>query len=163
MTYETKSQPFRVRQAAGDFIAKYGQWRWWITVTFKRDVSRREADEALRVWLRWIAREHVQTHVRVAYCIEPTKTQRWHVHLLLDARDEYMTDVPDRVLDPDEVRDQWRHLAKFGGFSKIVRYRSSGGAAHYITKHSDWNAGTVCTREARCRRKGGCRHGTAPW
>lgn len=165
MIGEVATQPFALRQAAGDWIASMADWRWYATLTFDRFVSRAHALGTLKKWSRWVAREHVGAHVRLAFAMETTNGAGiWHFHLLLDALDERLTDVPSRVLNPRVAEWQWMHSSYAGGFTRFELYQPSGGAAYYLTKTASYDVGIVCPRfEARCRREGGCRVGPSPF
>lgn len=160
--FATARQAFRVRAAAGDFIASRAKWSWFITLTFECPVSVTHASNALKNWLRGVAKT-IGAHFKVAYATETTSKGVLHFHALIDvpARTEPGDDGP--FFEPKAATKQWKASSPSAGFTDIKRYEPTGRAAYYLAKGSEWDFGHVCTRERGCRRAGGCQHGTAPW
>lgn len=165
MISDTRRQPRALQHAAGDFIAGYAPWTYYATLTFKNYVGSWQAQSALKTWSRQLAREHVRTHVKLAYAMEQTKGAGiWHYHLLFDAPVEYETDVPVGVFDREIADLQWKAASPMGGFTRFEKFEPSGAAPYYLTKTASYDVGMVCPRIlSRCRRGGGCPEDPEPW
>lgn len=165
MIGDTSRQPYRLRQAAGDFIAAFAPWTYYATLTFDDYLFPWEAKAALKQWSRWVARDHVQTHVKLAYAMEQTKGAGiWHYHLLLDAPDEYVPDLPHKLFDREVAHAQWQASSRAGGFTRMEKFEPGLGAEYYLTKTASYDLGVVCPRiRSACRRGGRCPDGPDPF
>jgi hypothetical protein len=99
----------------------------------------------------------------VAFTTEATKVGVWHHHLVLDCPERCIGGDGPPAFDAEVAEAKWKQVSPRAGFSKMTKYIKGGGAAAYVVKTGDWDAGTVCPRDRPCRRAGGCHVGTSPW
>jgi hypothetical protein len=165
MIGDTARQSHPLRQAAGELIAGYASWTYYATLTFKDFLPQWQATAALKSWSRWLAREHIRAHVKLAYAMEQTKGAGiWHYHVLLDAPVEHETDVPMGVFDRDVAHAKWQASSHAGGFTRFERFEQGGGAANYLSKTASYDLGLLCPRiKSACRRGGRCPDGPDPF
>lgn len=125
-------------------------WGWWITLTFKRNISDGEAVEALHGWLRTLAKE-IGTHIHSVYGLERQTRGVLHFHLVLG-----VSGSTGIRLTRDRLRTAWTEQEARCGKSQIDEYRARGGATGYLSKEGDWNFRTGCPRQRACRKARGC-------
>jgi len=138
------------------WLTNAADWRWFVSLTFARDVSDAAALRAFRDWRTDIGRVY-RAHVRLGSVHAPQTRDVLHLHALV-APVEPVT-APVTAAD---VRWTWRR-----GSVDVQPVYSAIGAVDYLLDHTDltaddirrsWDLEVVCTRRPRCRRAGvGCR------
>jgi len=106
------------------------EWSWYVTLTFRNNVSIQWAHRRFRRWVHRVNRRrygarYVRRGQGVPWlrCSEKQRRGAIHFHLLVG-------DCPD--LDLEDARRDWQHLA---GQAYIEPYRPGGGAAQYLAKN----------------------------
>jgi hypothetical protein len=141
-------------KVAGDLIRQFAPWTWWATLTFRRIVGEEYADNAFRSWARELARNRVHDHIPVVW-VREREAGNFHFHALLamPGGDE---------LTRRQLHEAWR-LDPAAGYTYIVRYTETLGAAYYVGKKDGWDWNVACSRTHACRRRAGCRVAPTSW
>lgn len=155
MIGDTSRMPRPLQGEWGQFLNRT-KWQWYGTLTFDDYVSPWEARKGLRCWARWIARTHINQHLRIAFAMEKTGKQVWHFHVLIDA--------PPHLFRPNVADAKWKTCSWAGGFTKLEPFDPDGNAAFYLAKTKSVDVGVVCPRTRKCvRSRSGCLVGPYPF
>lgn len=142
--------------AAVAWTQKAAEWEFFVTPTFAADVSEATAKNALRTWLREIARA-VGHHVAFTYVMGPQPDSgRMHFHVLLA-----FNGAAARI---DLALAAWRASKFPTGTIDALPYEATGGILHYIIEgHPTWEpANLACPRTGQCAHRR-CAHAPIGW
>lgn len=134
--------------AASRYVRGLGDWGWFITLTFTKDVTKEHARWALKRWIRAMARQVVHGHIKMAWGFEETSLDRLHIHLVLECLEN------PRLFRPRLGRAMWKLTSMSGGISHFRKSRADQPGPEYVVKDGDWDVVIVCARKPRCRRAG---------
>lgn len=143
----TRVHQGELRHRTVEFIRDFADWRWFITLTFARDVSSKKAHEAVREFLNEVAGNHEHRHIRIALAYEKQFRGRLHAHLLAAP-----LDGGDFSTDARLIERSWLH-----GDAQVEPVRDREDAVGYLVKHKHWIPVVACDKQRPCRRKRGCR------
>lgn len=111
----------------GEFLSQF-PWDWFVTITWRQDITDYGAWRRIRAWLCWLEREarnHVGAYIAVEY-------HRWrsgpnylvpHAHLLV---------LGVAHLQRTAV---WKRTYERHGRARILPYDPTKGASHYVSKY----------------------------
>jgi len=124
------------------FISVNGPWEWFVTLTFKDDVSLGYALKTVRVYL---ARIHQAAQTRSGHkvsfgwvmAVEPTTSGRLHLHLLVKASGALVT------LPRFRWECRWKNAGGNCGIAKVLPAKRAAAPylCKYVTKNGQLNAG----------------------
>ncbi len=133
--------------ARADWVRSH-DFDWFVTGTFRTQVSMETCQKTVQAVLRAAARENGQHLVYVLGAGEGHVGGLVHVHLLLRS---------DRVGVPWQgVARHWDSHGSSTGRIHIDPYDRDRGAAHYLANHRVFDVQVACPRWASCRRRNGC-------
>ncbi|MCP4600488.1 MAG: hypothetical protein GY847_08145 [Proteobacteria bacterium] len=144
-----------IRQQATKFIADLEDWDIFAHFTFgDRYVSNAKAFEQFSSIGFQLAREKLNSHIRIAWAYGFQATGKIHFHALYSPIGEHK-----RELTPDDFDG-----IEMPGRTLIEPARSCSTAAGYLAKPGHtWSINTLCDRSLPCRRKQDCLHDAGPW
>lgn len=150
---------WNARKAAVATVREFGDWKWFVSLTFREDVREEHAKRALRWFLGHLAREVFGCHFKFARVMDRQPSGRWHFHVLIE------TPPGQPVPDPSLALDVWERRAPSNlctGLSKpkcndakLFDWRQHH-IAYMFLPHSghEWNQ--ACPRTGDCARRNGC-------
>lgn len=151
-----------LREGTRRFLHEAAAWRWFVTLTFARDVRDGAASLAFGRWRQRIACDAYLAHVRIGWVHAPQRRGVQHLHGLVAPVEPHEAPV-----EPADIRRLWMR-----GSVDVQPVHSAIGAIDYMLEHTDltaddirsgWDLDVVCTRRPRCRRAGiGCRYRPGP-
>jgi len=131
-------------------------WTHFADLTFTNDVPEGRAMEALRWWLRALAK-HSHTHVPYVFALGYQGNRRLHFHVLLAVA----AHVPISVRWLDR---HWRLSDRVANFARVNVYDSTRDGVPYLANHNGhWDVNIACPRTPRCRRRNGCQEAPSSW
>jgi hypothetical protein len=147
------------RRVTTEFLREGNEWTWYVTPTFMGYVSSDHARQALRRWIRFLAKDLLGVHFKIAWVLERTRLGVWHAHALIA--------VPAGFhLDRDDAVAAWFKADRSAGIIHIRRFDRErfpdADAVDYLA-NKDWNLTWACPRRAPCRRERGCLQFGGPW
>ena len=138
----TPEQLTALRVYWSKFIKANGPWEWFVTLTFKQDVSLGYALRSARGYLarlRQAAKTRAEHQVSFGWvmAVEPTTADRWHLHLLVKASGALVT------LSRFRWECRWKGARGKSGIAKILPAEKPAAPylCKYTTKGGQLNAG----------------------
>lgn len=153
------SAPPRAQLVAevGQWLDGLAPWSWWVTLTFKSEVSEASGLRALKKWFRVVAKKLVRAHVVIAWGYGKQSRGVMHFHCLLSpyqGANRFNASLADLA---------WKRSHYAAGHTRIERFIPEGGAAKYLADHEAWDANVACPRPPGCRRAHGCVKAPGAW
>ncbi len=109
-----------------EWINSLAEWKWFLTLTFRFDVSKYQAEVAFKKWKAWIDRalfpnvKHgKQRHLKVFPFLERSKSGRYHFHVLIEDISNLKTKkcfTPSKQHLRDLFSQKWNKLNNSGNF-----------------------------------------------
>lgn len=140
-------------------LARLDKWRWWITFTFQRPVSKQCAMDTFKRWAQGLAKK-LREHLTLFWAMD-NNGGHLHFHFLLQ--------LPAHSGGKTFLFKSWlsANPGVTGHVGVIQAYDPERGAAYYIGGkiQADRPHGhdVVCSRRPCCRRKSGCRVSPSAW
>ncbi len=140
------AKPVRPLAEANADWCRARRWDWFVTATFRTEVSTATCLRAVGDYIRAVSREHGQHVVCAVGGGEGLLGGRAHAHILMGS---------DRALLPRElVVRNWN--CQGAGSIQVDVYDPNRGAAFYVANHPEFDVYVACPRWQTCRRRNGC-------
>ena len=152
-----------LKESWAEFINQW-RWQWWITLTFRDNVTRKTAQRKWNQWLRSIEKElkdevgyfrasELQSARNVLHfhslVLNIDRLERYSIDNYLRAEKWFEQHKARETIDQLAVRfhwmDKWNEIA---GFARIYKYDPTKGAHWYLCKY--------ITKELSDYKLGGC-------
>jgi hypothetical protein len=150
---DSPSLEVRARRAVGEWLQTF-PWDIFAHPTFRADdVALHVAAERFELFVRRLARERVERHVRISWFVDLQRRGVPHFHVLLGTLEE----DPRRV-ELADIDGLW----VWGGLN-AAPFDGRGATFYGATHHRFWDVNVGCPRPPKCRRPGkGCVHAPGP-